>query len=35
MGQKAKPTNLKVLEGNPGKRRIKKEPKPPDDLPMQ
>ena len=34
MGQKAKPTNLKVLEGNPGKRRIKKEPKPPDDLPV-
>jgi len=33
MGRKNKPTNLKILEGNPGKRRIKSEPQPPACLP--
>lgn len=33
MGRKRKPTNLTVLEGNPGKRKIKTEPQPPPGLP--
>ena len=31
MARKNKPTALKVLEGNPGRRKILKDPKPPDD----
>jgi len=33
MGRKPKPTSLKIIEGNPGKRRIKEEPKVQSDLP--
>ena len=33
-GRKPKPTSIKLLEGNPGKRRINKdEPKPPEGIP--
>ena len=33
-GPKNKPTNLKVLEGNRGKRKLPDNPKPPDDEPV-
>lgn len=33
MGRKTKPTNLKVIEGNPGKRKIKQEPDFQSDMP--
>ncbi len=34
MGRKKTPTKLKILSGNPGKRKILKEPQPPGDLPQ-
>ena len=34
MGRKRKPAALSLLEGNPGKRKIPVEPKPPDEQPV-
>lgn len=32
-GRKRKPANLVILEGNPGRRKVRTEPKPPMDMP--